>query len=136
VAAVYRAVGKADKVELWEVAMKFSLGGLILVIISGCATLKPVELAPEQLHEKIFSGNVVQEGDNIRVITSDGMRHKFKVKAITKDHIVGKDINIPISDLVALETSEFSGGKTTLLVGGTFVWMYIILLSIPAIVVL
>lgn len=116
--------------------MKLPTAVLVLLIASGCTTSKPVELAPEQLHERIFTEDIIQVGDDVRIVTSDGINHKFKVTAITENHILGKDIDIPIVDIVALETREFSGGKTSLLVGGTVLWMVFILLSIPAIVVL
>ena len=116
--------------------MKLPTTVLMLLIAGGCTTSKPIELAPEQLHERISTEDVIQVGDDVRIITSDGVSHKFKVTAITENRVLGKDIDILIADIVALETREFSGGKTSLLVGGTVLWMVVILLSIPAIVVL
>ena len=116
--------------------MKLLTLALLILFATGCTSLKPVELAPETLQEKILSGNIVNVGDRVKVVTADGVRSEFKVTAINENHILGKDIDIPIRDIVALETREFSGGKTSALVGGSLVWMYIILLSIPAIVVL
>ena len=116
--------------------MKLPTIVLMLLIASGCTTSKPIELAPEQLHKRISTEDIIRVGDDVKIVTSDGISHKFKVTAITENRILGKDIDIPIMDIVALETREFSGGKTSLLVGGTVLWMFIILLSIPAIVVL
>ena len=116
--------------------MKLPTTVLMLLIASGCTTSKPIELAPEQLQERISTEDIIQVGDNVNIVTSDGVSHKFKVTAITENHILGKDIEIPIMDIIALETRAFSGGKTSLLVGGTVLWMVFILLSIPAIVVL
>jgi hypothetical protein len=116
--------------------MKLLTLAFLFLFATGCTSLKPVELAPEVLQERIFSGNIVKLGDKVKVVTSDGVRSEFKVTAITENHILGKDIDIPIRDIVALETREFSGGKTSVLVGGSFLWMYVILSSLPAILVL
>ena len=98
--------------------MKFLIIILMFLIASGCTTLKTVELEPQQLHEQISTGNIIQVGDKVQVVTSDGMRHKFKVKAITENRIVGKDIDIPIMDIVALEIRIPDDEKTSLLVAG------------------
>ena len=55
--------------------------------------------------------------------------------SVTEDQIIGKDTSIPIQDIVALSTRSFSGGKTSALAGGTLLWMFFILISIPAVVV-
>jgi hypothetical protein len=109
---------------------------LMFLMAWGCTTLKPVELAPEQLHERIVSGAVIHAGDSVHIVTSDGIHHKFTVTGITENSIAGRDVDIPIKHVVALETREFSGGKSSLLVGGTLLWMYFILLSIPAVFIL
>lgn len=116
--------------------MKLFTLALLLLIVTGCTTFSPVELAPEQLHEKILTDNIIQVGDNVRIITSDGTRHEFKVTSVTKDQIIGKDINIPILDIVALDTRSYSSGKTSAFVGGTVIWVLIILLSLPSVVAL
>ena len=96
--------------------MKLLMTIFILLIASGCTTIKPVELSPEQLHEQIYAGDIIQLGDNVKIITSDGMHYKFKVTAITENSIVGEEVNIPIMDIVEIETREFRGGPTTALI--------------------
>ena len=102
----------------------------MFLIFGGCATMKPIELTPEQLHGKIFTGDIVKVGQSVKIVASDGTHHEFKVTEITDTHIFGKDkryanydkdVDMPIKDIVALETQEFSGGKTALLVGAVVV---------------
>jgi len=99
---------------------------IIILVASGCTTLKPVEMSPEQLHDRISAGEVIEVGDSVKIVTTDGETHKFKVSAITADGIAGKGIEIPIADIVAVETREFSGGKTTALAVGSGVLLYVI----------
>ncbi len=99
---------------------------LVIPVASGCTTLQPVEMSPEQLHERIFTDNIIEVGDSVKIVTSDGASHKFKVSAVTADHIAGKDIEVPIGDIIAIETREFSGGKTTALTAGGLALVYVI----------
>jgi hypothetical protein len=99
---------------------------IIILVASGCTTLKPVEMSPEQLHERISAGEIIEVGDSVKIVTADGAIHKFKVTAISADHIAGKDIKLPIVDIVAVETREFSGGKTTALTAGGLALVYVI----------
>ncbi|WP_317929804.1 hypothetical protein [Halioxenophilus sp. WMMB6] len=114
--------------------MKYLVLAFLLLLNCGCTSLKPVELTPEQLQEKIVADDLIKPGDKIKAVTADGERHTFVVTAIEDNQVLGKDVSIPIDEIIALETVSFSGGKTSALVGGTLLWLYIILLSIPAIV--
>jgi len=97
-----------------------------ILIASGCTTMKPVEMSADQLQEKISAGEIVNVGDSVQVATTDGKTHKFKVSAVTAEQISGKDIDIPVKEIVAIQTREFSGGKTTALAAGGVGLMYVI----------
>ena len=99
---------------------------VVILLFSGCTTLRPVELSPEQLHERISIGEVIQAGDDVKLFTADGKHHEFQVTAVTDDRIMGKDIEIPIADIIAVETREFSGGKTAVLAGSAYL-LYVLL---------
>jgi len=92
-----------------------------LIFFYGCSSLQPVELSPEELQTQIRSGEILSTGDKVQLVTTDGQHHEFKVTALTDTLIEGKKEQVAIDDVVALETSEFSGGKTALLVGSTVI---------------
>ena len=92
---------------------------LILIFLTGCTTFRPIESSPEPLENRIISEKVIVPGDTVKVITTDGKHHKFRVVSITEDKISGKNIELQLTDIVSLETKKFSGGKTALLVGGS-----------------
>jgi len=94
-----------------------------ILILAGCTTMKPVEMTADQLHDRISTGSVLNEGDMVKIVTIDGNTHKFRISAITEASIIGEDIEVPIADIVAIETKEFSGGKTALLVAGSYLWV-------------
>jgi len=101
--------------------MKIISTFIVILLITGCTTLKPVEMSPEQLHARISAGEVLNEGDKVKIVTTDGKIHQFEVTDINDTSIVGDDVEVRIVDIVALETREFSGGKTAALVGGSYV---------------
>lgn len=115
--------------------MKLISAIIVILLASGCSTLTPVEMSPEQLHERISLGEIIQVGDSVRIVTTDGENHKFKVSAVTAEHIAGKDIEISIADILAVETREFSGGKTAALAVGSAALLYAIAAAVATAVV-
>lgn len=105
---------------------------VVLLLIQGCSTVRPVEMTPEVLQQKIESTKLIEVGDSVEIVTADGQKYKFDVTKVDKEQVIGKDVAIPIKDIVALHTREFSGGKTALLVGTTAVtvWMVVTALSV------
>ncbi|WP_020674688.1 hypothetical protein [Geopsychrobacter electrodiphilus] len=109
--------------------MKLLVIPFLLLVFGGCTTMVPVELAPKQLHDKITTSDIVKVGQSVKIVVTDGSHHEFRVTEITDSHISGKDVAILIADIVALETSEFSGGKTALL-AGTVIMTPVLILTI------
>jgi hypothetical protein len=111
--------------------MKYLTIVSVLVIVSGCTTLRTVELEPDELHQQISAGKITHVGDRIQVVTSDGMRHEFTVEAVTESRIMGRktiltgdrteyqDIDIPIKDIVTLKIRVEDEKKSLALVGGS-----------------
>ncbi len=110
--------------------MKLTSIIIMAFVASSCTTLKPVEMPPAQLHRTISAGGIIDVGDSVKIVTADGAIHKIRVSAVTADHITGNDIELPIADIVAVETREFSGGKTTALAAGSAVLLYAIAAAI------
>ena len=88
-------------------------------MVTGCTTLKPVELSPDQLQDRLPVGEIIQVGDSVEITTAAGNQHKFKVTSITNTHVAGKNVEVPIADIVAVGTRETSVVKTLALVGGS-----------------
>ena len=109
--------------------MKLISAVVVVLILSGCSTMTPVEMSPDQLHDQIFAGDVLSVGEKVKIVTVDGKTHKFKVSSITDVSIIGDDIEVPIADIIAVETKEFSGGKTAVLAGSTLL-IYVLIASI------
>ena len=116
-----------------EISMfsKFISAFLVMLLVSGCSTVKPVEMTPDQVQQKVSAGELIAVGDKVRVATSTGEVYDFKVTAVTNQQILGDGIQIPIEDVVAIETREFSVGKTAALAGGTvLLWAVIVAVAL------
>ncbi len=87
---------------------------------SACTTLKPKEATPEEVQRQLLSGELLQPGDRVRLVTTDETAYEFRVTEIDIEQglVIGREERVPIVDVVAVETREVSVGKTALLVGG------------------
>ena len=99
---------------------------IVVLVATGCTSLKSIEMSPEQLQERIVAGDVIKVGDDVRIFTEDGENHEFKVTAISDDQVSGSDGTVSVGDIVALETREFSGGKTALFAGSSLALVLVI----------
>jgi hypothetical protein len=68
----------------------------------------------------LLSGELLEPGDRVRLVTADEAVHTFRVTEVDRERgiVVGKDNEVPIANIVAVETRETSVGRTALLVGG------------------
>ena len=104
---------------------------LAAIVGAGCTSMKPVEMPPAELHEKILSENILHAGESVRVVTADGQIRKLLVIEVDTDERVihGKDVSIDVDQVVAVETREFSLGKTAALAGGSYLLFLMIAIA-------
>jgi hypothetical protein len=91
---------------------------VIAFIMTGCTTLKPVELSQPIVQERILTGDVIKPGDRVQITTTDGKIHESKVVSITNGIIKGKDMEISVNDIMQVEKRKASPVKTVFLVVG------------------
>ncbi len=95
---------------------------LLPLILSNaaCTTLEPVDVPADELRQQLRAGSLVKSGDRVRLVTADETVHKFKITEINleQDKVLGRNAEVPIEEIVALETRELSVGRTSLLTGG------------------
>jgi hypothetical protein len=115
--------------------VKILIALLLLALLGGCTTLRPVDMPPDQLQHLIVSEGLLAPGDRVRLVTTDDREYRFRVVEIDVERglIIAKDASVPIEDVVAVETREFSKGKTAALTGGALAaWVIILILVAPA----
>lgn len=105
---------------------------LLWLCLSACSTLEPIEMRPVDLQTMILSGELPLEGESIKVVTVDGKSRQYRVTEVDLEdrRIRGEKVSVAIDDVVAIETSEFSMGKTALLAGGSYLLLALLALAI------
>lgn len=94
---------------------------ILTFMLPACSSVRQVELSPDELQAQIRSGGIITTGESVRIILSSGERHNFVVSEITSELIFGEQTSIPIAEIVAVETRQFSMGRTAALAGSTLV---------------
>jgi len=92
----------------------------LALLSSSCTTLKTKEATPEEVQRLILTEDILKPGDEVKIVTTDGVAHEFVVSRVDRERglVVGNGDEIPIVDIAALETRELSVGRTVLLAGG------------------
>lgn len=63
---------------------------IIAFIMTGCTTLRPMQLSRSQDSGSIIIGDSIHPGDEIKITTTDGKQYEFKVTAVEDDHLKAK----------------------------------------------
>ena len=87
---------------------------LIVCMIGGCTTLRPVANVPSDLSQQFDEGGVLQPGDLVVITTTAGVRHQFRVRSVHDAVIYGDHDSVPFSEVASVERRESSGAKTTI----------------------
>ena len=102
-------------------------------LLVGCTSLRTLDMAVEDVHASLRNGDINLVGERVRIVTADGTEHKFRVTAADDIAIHDSKESVNIDDVVAIQTSKVSAGKTTLLAGGLIgAWVLVAVLVAPA----
>ena len=111
--------------SMTRIARSMSLVAL-LAVTGGCTAVKRVDMDPTTLRGELRAGGVVQTGDKVTVISEAQGDLKFVVTDVDGEVIrgeseLGEPIEVPINEIVALETRKFAPVRTGAAIwGGTF----------------
>jgi len=95
---------------------------LVIPLSTACTTFQPTEASPDQIQRLILSGELLEPGDRVKLVTTDeSVRvHDFRIVEVDLDVgvVIGRDDVVRIPEIVALETRKLSWLRTGLLIGG------------------
>ena len=105
----------------WRVAV--CLIGVAL-LNAGCTTLQSSQLSPDAIRAGIRDGYLVQVGDEIGLVTADGLEQVIRVLAVDADTIrgeasVGGEVVIAVADVLALRTPQVEPVRSTFVALGS-----------------
>jgi hypothetical protein len=75
----------------------------LLIVCTGCTTLRPIEGSPTELRQRLDSGELLKTGDRVVIVTADAKAHRFAVKSIDAELIRGRSESVPIEQVVAVK---------------------------------
>ena len=95
------------------------------VVVSGCTTIKPIDLPPENLRAELRNGAVGTPGETMEVVTVDGTERVFEFVEVDQDADVvrgqdgrGELVAVAIDDIVVVRERREARRDSTLLVVG------------------
>ena len=98
-----------------------TLAVLACLSMTGCYSLQRIDSDPGPLQQMLREGRLVKAGDTVRVRTSDGGTHRFRLVAMDQETLQSRSERIPIDQVVECEREEFSLARTLLLGAGLVV---------------
>jgi hypothetical protein len=87
--------------------MKWLSASILIIALTGCTTMRPIDGSPSELQQSINSGELLKPGDRVRIVTMDDKTHRFAITKIEAGRIVGPNESIPVDVILSLEKQEF-----------------------------
>lgn len=75
-----------------------------LLSLAGCISTQKFEQPPASLREAIRNGELVVPGQHVTIVSTSRGEQAFRVTEVDRNAIRGKDVEVPIEDIVALQT--------------------------------
>jgi len=99
------------------------------LILSSCTSSRVLrsEYLSDTEQSRLFIAKVLNKGDRVKIITTDGRNLAFKVRAITSEGVIGDKQQVLFSEIVTMEKRQFNFMRTVALVGAmagivVFLW--------------
>ncbi|MDE0193754.1 MAG: hypothetical protein OXQ90_20580 [Gammaproteobacteria bacterium] len=72
--------------------------------MAGCISIEKFEEPPPVLRDAIRNGDLVTPGQHVSVVTTSRGELAFRVTEVEGNAIRGREVEVPIEDIVALQT--------------------------------
>src|SRR5580704_19792144 len=87
--------------------MRLLAACLLIIAVSGCTTMRPIDGGPADLQRFIDSGELLKRGDRVRIVTADEKTHRFAITKVEAGLIVGSNESVPVDQLMCVEKRQF-----------------------------
>ncbi|GAA6173779.1 hypothetical protein NBRC116592_34490 [Colwellia sp. KU-HH00111] len=89
---------------------KLLFTALLVFILGGCSSMKAIDTVHVNSHAELTK--YLEVGDEVIVITKQGITHELSITDIHADAISGGEVKILIADIEKINKKEFSLLKT------------------------
>jgi hypothetical protein len=87
---------------------------ILIITLTGCTTLRPIDANHPDLSQSIASGEL-KIRDHVIIETTDWQTYEFNITSISADGIGGKQRSIPIDQIVSIQKRVLNKKRTFLL---------------------
>ncbi len=94
-----------------------------LLSMAGCISIERFEEPPPILREAIRNGDLVTPGQHVSVVTTSRGELEFRVIHVDRKVIRGEEVEVPIEEVVALQTRRIDFLASASLAAGWYVLM-------------
>jgi len=128
-----KTVGAPRMIIFSRIRTKLTLPIAAALLCTSCTTLRPVEVAREEIQRQILSGTLLRTGDRVSLVTSDGARHELRVADVdvAKSLVVGGGQTVRVGEIDRLDKREVSALKTAALAAGLYFGFLFALAGVP-----
>jgi hypothetical protein len=82
--------------------MKWLTACALIIAATGCTTMRPIDGSPKELRQLINSGELLDPGDRVRIVTADQKAHRFSITKVEAGLIVGPHESVPVDQVLSL----------------------------------
>ena len=86
--------------------MRWLTACLLIIAVSGCTTMRPIDGSPTDLQHFINSGELLKPGDHVRIVTTDEKTHWFAIIKVEAGVIVGSNESVPVDQVMCVEKRQ------------------------------
>ena len=98
--------------------------GFCVILLSGCMSLQPMDLSPEEVRKQIRAGELANLGDRILVTTEDSKTYIFQVVEVTDCDVRGSEEAVQIDTIVSIHVRQPARERTVVAILGTLGIIY------------
>jgi hypothetical protein len=88
---------------------------ILIITLTGCTTLRPIDTNPPDLSQRIAAGDL-KVRDHVIIETADRQTYEFDITSISVASIDGKQRAIPVDQIVSIQKRVLNKKRTFLLV--------------------
>ena len=95
--------------------MKCFITWILIITLTGCTTLRPIDANQPDLSQRIAAGDL-KVRDHVIIETADWQTYEFDITSISVASIDGKQRSIPVDQIVSIQKRVLNTKRTLLLV--------------------
>jgi hypothetical protein len=86
--------------------VKWFTACVLIIAVTGCTTMRLIDGSPTELQRFINAGELLKQGDRVRIVTVDEKAHRIAITKVEAGLIVGANESVPVDQVRSLEIEK------------------------------